>query len=136
VSIPGGIREDHRSEHYPRLAAPGPAGPGAAPPSLMTEMPPQRLAGRAAQGRPVSRISEPGQAFPVDLDPGYPPAIGVGTVGAGVVHQDPPAVLGPEHGVLPGDAGIGDYDVALWVAADQVRTAARQAPVISLSPDH
>jgi hypothetical protein len=81
-------------------------------------------------------MAEPDQAFPVDLDPAHPPVPGIGAVGAAGVCQYPPAALHPEHGVLPGDPGVGDHDVALRIAADPVGTATRQAPVNSLGPHH
>src|SRR5262249_41787307 len=84
--------------------------------------------------RPVSGIAEPDLAFPVDLDPVYPLATGVDAIGAAVVGQHPAAVLQPEHCVVPGHADIGDRDVALWIAADHIRRAGRQAPVRSLGP--
>ena len=79
-------------------------------------------------------MAEPGHAFGADFDPCHPLAIGVGAVGAAVVHQHPPAALRPEHGMVPGHADIGDHDVALWIAADHIRGAGRQAPVRSLGP--
>ena len=88
----------------------------------------------AAQHRPVSGIAEPDLAFRVDLDPLHPLAAGIGAIGAAVVRQHPAAVLQPEHGMVPGHAGIGDHDVALWIAADHIRRAGRQAPVRSLGP--
>ena len=90
----------------------------------------------AAQDRPVSWMAEPDLAFSDDLDPVHPPVSGKGAVGAAVVCQHPAAVLQPEHGMTPGHAGVGDHDVALRVAADQVRRSRRQAPVRSLEPHH
>jgi len=81
-------------------------------------------------------MAEPGHAFGADFDPCHPLAIGVGAVGAAVVHQHPPAALRPEHGMVPGDAIIGEHDVALWIPAGQIRAVARQTPVMPLDPDH
>jgi hypothetical protein len=78
------------------------------------------LGDRAAQQRPVSRMAEPGLAVPVDFDPCHPLACGIGAVGAAVVYQHPSAALRLEHGMMPGDAVIGEHDVALRIAADQV----------------
>ena len=94
------------------------------------------LSDGAAQDRPVSRMAEPDQAFSLDLDPVHPPVAGKGSVTAAVVRKHPTAVLCAEYGMMPRHACIGKHDVALGVAASQVRRASRQGPVRSLRPHH
>jgi len=36
--------------------------------------------------------------------------------------------------MVPGDAIIGEHDVALWIPAGQIRAVARQTPVMPLDP--
>lgn len=96
----------------------------------------RRQADPTAQDQPVSGMSEPDQALPADLDPIDPLARRIGAVGAGVVRQDPAAILQPKHRVPPGHAGIGDNDLALRIAAHQVRRAGRQGPLGTLDPHH
>ena len=86
--------------------------------------------------RAVFGIAEPDLAGPVDLDQVRPAAVGVAAVGAAQVDERPAPVLRAELGVVPGHPGVGDHDVGLRIAADQVRAARRQAALARPGPHH
>jgi hypothetical protein len=91
---------------------------------------------RVVEQRPVFGIAQPDLALPVDLDQVRPAAVGVAAVGAAEVGQHPAPLLRPELGMMPGHPGIGDHDVRLRIAADQVRTARGQAALALPGPHH
>ena len=115
-------------------ACPGQAAAVPSPAHALTPVRGGLRADRAAQHRPVRGLpSRTWHSASISIR-STALAPGIGAIGAAVVRQHPAAVLQLEHGVVPGDADIGDHDVALWIAADHVRKAGRQAPVISLDP--
>ena len=91
---------------------------------------------RAVEQRPVLGIAQPDLAGPVDLDQVRPAAVGVAAVAAGEVGQCPAAPGRPELGMMPGHPEVGDHDVGLRVAADQVHAARRQAALALPGPHH
>ena len=91
---------------------------------------------RAVEQRPVFGITQPDLAGPVDLDQVRPPAVGVAAVAAAEVGQRPAASGRPELGMMPGHPEVGDHDVRLRVAADQVRAARRQGVLALPGPHH
>ena len=90
----------------------------------------------AVERRAVFGIAEPDLAGPVDLDQVRPLPAGVAAVGAAKVDERPAPVLRAELGVVPGHPGVGDHDVGLRIAADQVRAARRQAALALPGPHH
>ena len=91
---------------------------------------------RAVEQRPVLGIAQPDLALPVDLDQVRPAAVREAAVGAAEVGQRPAAAAWPELGMMPGHPDVGDHDVGLRIAADQVRAACRQAALAVPGPHH
>lgn len=79
-------------------------------------------AGQAGEGRgrAVGRVAEAQPGAGADVLAVDPAALVVGAVGAAGVLQQPVPVGGPQHGVVPGDPGVVQDDLAGRVAAEVV----------------
>ena len=91
---------------------------------------------RAHHDRPVIGMAEPQDAVLANLDLADAPGPEEGPVGAPGVLEDPGVAVHPEHGVLPGDAGVVDDDVGPGITADPVLRASAQCLVGSLGLHH
>src|ERR1700735_2355269 len=70
--------------------------------------------------RPVLGVADVDYARAVDVEPGDPLGARVGAVPAALVLEHPDPAGRVEHGVVPGDPGVGHRDVGAFVTADPV----------------